>query len=356
MRILIVEFDATGHRLYYVRLLAAEALAAGAEVRVLVGAEPHKDQFITTHLGDLAERLMVVRTASADWRTVEATATEFDASITVVPEADAALLPIARRGGWRAPGRLSLLVMRPQVPLVRSRLRRPFATAGKRLLLLVLPLVPGIRLHVLRSVFDTSTRPWRRVADPVGMTATPEDAEQLRAAWSLDAERYWFGLLGAITANKNARLVLESVRDAAAGRPLGVLLAGRIEPGLAESLAPLIADLKADEIRVVLVDRLLSNLELDSAVRAVDCLVLAYQHLGSSGTLGKAAAAGTRLVLAGSPTLRDDAAAIGPGATWCELTGPALSRSLQDATRRARPEPLDLADEHTFATTLLGDL
>lgn len=354
MRVLIVEPDGRGHRLYYVRLIAVEALRCGAAVRIVVGDGDHIESVVTTHLSSLEDQVEVVQTPITGWVDIETAAGEFEATLTVVPEADGHLLSVARRRGWRGPGQLSLLVMRLRVPPVGHRVRRLIADTVKVALIILTQLRPEIRIHVLRSVFAPSGSPWPTVADPVGMSAAASDADKLRARWGIDPTRYWFGALGAITSNKNVPLLLDVILSTDFPRPVGVLVAGGIEPSVAQCIEPFRDSLAAAGVTLLVVDRLLEDLELDAAIRAVDCLILAYQHLGSSGTLGKAVAAGTRVVTAGSRTLRHDAATVGAGASWCPMTTEALSKALVAATRKANPSPRDLADESTFARTILG--
>lgn len=354
MRVLIVELDGRGHRLYYVRLLAEEALRSGASVRILVGSGEHVDEVVALHLGSLRDDVEVVAAAGRGWLDIEEAARSFDADVTVVPESDSYLLSVVRRGGWRGPGRLSLLVMRPRVPAVGNRVRRAVANTVKAMVLVLLTALPRVDVRVLRSVFSDERRPWPTVADPVGLSATPQDVEALRDRWGVGTERYWFGALGAITPNKNVPMLLDQIARTKFPGPVGVLVAGGIEPSVADAIEPTRAALDDAGVPLVVIDRLLEDVELDSAISAVDCLMLAYNHLGSSGTLGKAVTAGTRVLTAGSPTLRHDAAAVGAGASWCPLEPAAVSSALAEASRAPRPEPRDLADERTFAATLLG--
>jgi hypothetical protein len=101
------------------------------------------------------------------------------------------------------------------------------------------------------------------------------------------------------------------------------------------------------------VDELLSDTDLDAAIGAVDTLVLAYSHNGPSGTLGKALAAGTRIVAAGSPAIREDCAAVPDAAEWVDLDVPQLAGALARARLRPRPEPMVIATEEEFAEALL---
>ena len=100
-------------------------------------------------------------------------------------------------------------------------------------------------------------------------------------------------------------------------------------------------------------DRLLSDLELDAAIRRVDCVVLAHSNEGPSGLFGKAAAAGTRIVAAGAASLRADAGAIPEVAAWSPLDVVGLGAELDLARRKPRPDPIQGLSATDFCTALL---
>lgn len=353
-RTLIVEVDGRGHRFYYVRVLAELALRRGDQVTVLTGDAEHTDAHLAAHLGGLLDRVDLIRSHAPTWATVEDTARRLDAAVTVVPEADGFLVDLLRRRGWRARGTLSLLVMRAQIAGGAHPVRRFLASTVKRLSMHAAVRFPGVRLHVLRSGLWSGRSPWPAACDPVGFTASPRDVAELRAQWSLDPDRHWFGIVGSITPNKHADVVARALAAIDSPGTCGLLVAGVVADPVRQQLADLAPSLAEAGVAVRVVDRLLGDTELDAAIAAIDTLVLAYAHLGPSGTFAKALAAGTRVVAAGSPVLRDDCAGVPGSAEWVPLTTGDLTAAMTRARSLAAPAPLVIATEDAFAAALLG--
>ncbi len=134
------------------------------------------------------------------------------------------------------------------------------------------------------------------------MNSTPQAVANLRREWDLDDSRYWFGIIGAIDERKNVSLVMAAAQGLPPGQ-VGLLVAGRFSDATRESLREFGAELPGG---VRLVDRVLTDEELDAAVAAVDCVVLAHSNEGPSGLFGKAVRAGTRILGAGAQSLRRD--------------------------------------------------
>jgi hypothetical protein len=188
--------------------------------------------------------------------------------------------------------------------------------------------------------------------DPVTLSGDDRSVADLSEAWSIGQDRYWFGILGAISLRKN----LTVVADALSGinnAPLGLLIAGRCDPEALESAKEALQRLEASGAHVRIVDRILDEVELDSAVKLVDAVVLAHSNEGPSGLLGKAAAAGTRIVAAGAKSLRVDAAMIPSIASWSPLQLDSLSRAFEDALQRPRPSALKGLGPADFTGALL---
>ncbi len=349
-RLLIVELDGTGHRLYYVRLLAQEALSDGFDVHLVLGDGVEMRAGLELHLAAILPRISI-HSASA-WRDVERLATNLRVSMTIVPDADRYLVTLLRRLGWQGPGRLNLLIMRATVE--RRGGRRPWMRRlAKAVLMLVTSLHPRIRLRVLRSALWCGRSRYQIVRDPVDLSCTPAEVDSLRRTWNLDSDRYWFGLLGAISERKNAPLVLDALTQLsdADGRPIGLLIAGQCSPSVLESLRRH----TGGEVMLRLVDRLLTDVEMDAAVVAIDCLVLAHSNDGPSGLFGKALGAGTRVVAAGSSALKADTLVVGGGhAVWCSLSESDLAGALGQALDSCRPDAKKLPDGTTFARSLLS--
>lgn len=350
-RVLIVERDGTGHRLYLVRLLAEQAISSGSSVTVLLSDAQRVDRYIAPHLGALGTAIDLRRLPDASWSDVVALACEVGADLTVVPDADQSLVPLLRARGWHGPGRLSLLVMRPTVTRTGGHLRHLVVRLAKLVAMLAVLALPRVRMRVLRSGLDRKRLSvWKPAYDPVSPPAPAEAASALKQRWGLDQDRFWFGILGAITANKNLPMVAEALRGVA---DAGLLVAGGIEPAVREQLDSILEPLEASGVRVVLHDEVVSDEDFDAAMRAIDALVLAYMHNGPSGTLAKALAAGTRVVSAGSPALRRDAEVSGGAVTWCPLEPEALRAAMTDAVSHGRIPARMIATEREFTGSLL---
>lgn len=354
-RTLVVELDGSGHRFSYVRVVVDAALERGDAVTVLTKDHSHTREHLDVHLGHLLAQVELRVHQDPGWPDVENVATEIGAATTVIPDADGYLPTLLRRRGWRGPGELSLLVMRTQVPRVAGLRRWAWRSAAKAVTISALMVLPRITVHVLRSPLWRGRSPWRPAYDPIGLSSSPTDVARLRTDWDLEPSRYWYGVLGALSPNKNLPVVVDAVCQVAATEKVGLLVAGRMWEAVAADLPELRGRLDHAGVESRIFDRILDDVELDAAVTAIDCLLLAYGHNGPSGMLGKALAAGTRVVAAGSTVLREDCRAAPHAATWCRLD----TETLADALRRARtagtPDPLELSGESEFGSKLLGD-
>jgi hypothetical protein len=350
---LIVEFDGGGHRLYHVRLVADLALRRGHRVCVLIGDTDTMRRHIDTHLGPLLGRLELIDAPDTTWSTVEQTARRLDADVTVVAEADRFLTSLVRRRGWKGAGLLSLMVMRTNISNSAGRLRWLVASVVKQACMRLVARMPSVQLRVLRSGLWAGRSPWAPARDPVGFVAAAEDINAIRNRWSLDPEHHWYGIIGTVTQNKHADLVASALAGTSDAGSCGLLLAGLVDGPVRDQLPGIRAELESAGAELRVVDELLSDTDLDAAIGAVDTLVLAYSHNGPSGTLGKALAAGTRIVAAGSPAIREDCAAVPDAAEWVDLDVPQLAGALARARLRPRPEPMVIATEEEFAEALL---
>ena len=354
-RTLIVELNGSGHRLYYVRLVAERALAQGHQVAVLTNDSARTGELLALHLGRIRADLEITALPNPAWRDVERAARDLDATVTIIPEADGHLLRLVGRGGWRGPGRLSLQVMRASAVRSAGFVRWVAANVVKTAAMVVLIPVPRVDLRVLRSGLWQGRSLWKPSRDPVGFVAGPEDVSRIRADWGLDPQRTWFGVLGSITANKHVPLVADALVRLENGSHYGLVVAGEISPPVAPEI-PLVRErLERAGCKVQVVDRSLDDVELDAAMAAIDCLVLAYKHRGPSGTFAKALAAGTRVLAAGSPTLERDCAAAPDAAEWTPMDDRSIAAAMTRARRAGRPQARRIATEDEFAAALLGE-
>lgn len=351
----IVEANGSGHRLYYVRLLAEHALNRNYRVVLQLRDTSLASPEFRTHIEHLSEHVAIVPATSFTLDEIAQRAGTLDATVTVIPDGDGYVYAVARGQRWKGSGRLSLLAMRERSEPRRTRLQTGVASALKRAAFWLARRAPRVTVHVLASAAMRS-KSASRVADPVTFAVSHAEAAALRQEWSIDPTIFVFAIVGAIDDRKNVPLVLGALADAAtqAGdQPAVLLLAGRLAPNVREAIANC-ADLLPEGVDLVIVDEVLDDRRFDGAVALADCIVLAHSNDGPSGVLGKAAAAGTRVLAAGSATLRRDCEAIGNGAHWTELDRLALAEGFAEIRRRARPEPRSMPTADQFAATLMG--
>lgn len=349
---LIIEKNATGHRLYYVNLLARAALARGDKVAVVLGTSQIGAQEIDIHLRSISDQISAAFVDSFELSDIEQLSKKYGASITVVPDGDLFAISLARAGRWKGTGELSILIMRERAQpmpifgmqfaktLIRSQY---FRRAGN---------IASVRVTYLKAI-SWRGRTNRLVAiDPVTLTSNAGDVSQLRETWGMDPDRYWFGVLGAISERKNCAVIAEALL-ALPGADIGFLIAGKCNDNSLVASADHLAQLKLGGASVIVIDRLLSDVEIDSAVSSLDCVVLAHSNEGSSGLFGKAAASGTRVVAAGARSLKADCEAMPSGASWSKLDIRSLSHALRSVVGSERPLPSNRIGADTFAKALL---
>jgi hypothetical protein len=345
-RIGIVEPNSSGHRLYYVRLLVQDAARAGNDVVVFLHRESVTTDEYMVQLEDIAH-LFSLSPLPADLQRLslkflQNIALDSELDLTVVPDGDYVARSMAMSKGWRGRGQLSVLVMREKA--------QPSSTFGRT------AMVNGLKwvLHhwanrqqqanivLLKTAFWDGKSRLATAQDPVTMSATTMSIAQIRQEFGLDPSRQWFSVLGVVDERKNLPLVTQSLSHLNQ-QSIGLLVAGRCSPTVLDSAQPLIDSLRSAGTPVIIIDRMLSDLELDSAVGAVNTVIMAHSNDGPSGLFGKAAAAGTRIVAAGSETLRQDLVAFPNLGEWTKLDdlelAAALQRSLTDTTPRSGSSP-----------------
>lgn len=350
--ILLIEANVSGHRLFYIRLLLAEALSRGYSVHLatLCGA-PQSPEF-RTHLHDLEHKIALTELPDLSLETIARLSSDLKSDLTIIPDGDATAFKLATVGKWHGNGHLSLLIMREYAQSDPIFARRVIKQLAKRILMLRVQNLPDIDLVVLKSATWSGKSRTKIALDPVVVTCTSTDVARIRKTWNLDTSRYWFGVLGAITARKNLPLLLNCLADLAPER-CGLLVAGSIDETVKSDLEASILKLHGLAVPVVVVDKLLSDVELDAGVAAVDCLILAHSNEGPSGLLGKAASVGTRVLAAGARSLRRDIATLDQAAEWTRLSRPAITKAMKRAMLSDPPgQPLRPSSE-SFTSALL---
>lgn len=324
-RILVVQQLHSGHRLMYVRLVAQQILDYGDIPLIALTAEARKTSEFRLHLAPILERVSVVALNDFTIHGIERLSMQLRADRTVLLEGDAFRSAVALRG-WRS-GDLAMLIMRPEsqkvgvrgLPFLRTFIKRSLlAAAGQR---------KNVEVFTLVSGSSTSVEP-SEVRDPIVITGTSRDHADIGRRTGLDDDRKWFGIVGAVGARKNPLMVLAAARTALGAKD-AVLLAGTIDSSIdKEQLRANVQALEVRGVRVLVLDRLLDDLELDGLLANLDCVVLAHSNEGSSGILGKAAALGTSVLAAGARSLRQDVASV-PGGLWVPLNEESLADGLR---------------------------
>jgi hypothetical protein len=348
----VVEGNPTGHRLFYARLLAESAARTGHSVRLVISFDRISSEERRIHLEGLDGSVDLEDSNRFDLRGISDVANRFHSDLTIVPDGDSVALGLGRGSKWTGHGHLTLLVMREHAQPAKIAL----VTFGKDVLrrrtLKRAAMQRNVTVRVLKSAIWSGGSDLLVVNDPVSLSAGIREIDDVKTVFGMTPDRYWFAVLGAITERKNLPLIAAALTQSSPQR-LGLIIAGKIQGEVLESSAVVIRELRELGCKVVVVDRLLTETELDALVQASDCLVLAHSNEGPSGLLGKAAAAGTRIVAAGARSLRQDAALVPSIATWSRLHTSELSQALHAASELQRPDALAIASKSEFARVLL---
>jgi hypothetical protein len=350
--VLIVEDNPDGHRLSYVGLLASAATAGGDHVIVAASETVVGSQEFPVHMGKIGPEVELRTVEDFSLKGVEKLCRELKIDHAVIPDGDSMAYQLSKGHPWTWHGTISALVMRERGQTSRFPGAALAKTVTKRLLLHAANLRPRVQIRVLKSAT------WRGYAllpisrDPVILIGPGESAGSL-AAPILANDYFWFGIVGKVGHRKNLPLVAASI--AALGRPdVALVVAGQVEDGVLQQAEASFERIRSFGGRVEVIDRLLTDHEMDNLVGEIDCVVLAHSNEGPSGILGKATAAGTRIVASGASTLRSDCRHIGEGAEWVKMKQHLLSRAFARAISKPRPTASQIASTAEFTSGLLG--
>nr|UXN29716.1 hypothetical protein N8D75_05390 [Curtobacterium flaccumfaciens] len=230
--VLIVEQNPTGHRLFYVRVLAEAALAAGARVVVLLGPDPAPEAE-QVHLGSVIDQVELVRRPLTTHDDVARLSHQVKALRVVIPDADRFALRLAVRRRWAGSGRLSLLIMRESAQPTGSPVADNLKTRLRTIAFRRVARLRNVDLRVLKSAGWVGTARFPIAVDPVVIASSDRSVEQFRAEHRMDGGRYWFAVLGAISARKNLGLIVNALQDVRS--PWGLLVAGQLDEDISEA-------------------------------------------------------------------------------------------------------------------------
>ena len=332
--LVIVEASASGHRLSYVAQLVGSGRRAGLEVHLLTSPGVVNSREFEIHLGHHQDDLHVVDHRVPRLRTVRRYARSYGPCQVVVPNADRMAMLVGTGGRWRSTSSLSMLIMRD------PRLESPTSPVRKVKLGIKLALIrragrlPRVSIYWLRSAGTLSASDTADcIEDPVDLSHTPISVESLRREWRISQDRFWFGVVGALSARKNIDLICRALF--VMNRPVGLLIAGELSSGYQLDDAAL-ERLASAGIVVRLVLRPLTDVEVDSALAAIDCALIVHTNEGPSGILGKCMAIGTRVVAGGALSLQRDVELLGSG-RWAPLAADQLALAMEQAADDDRP-------------------
>lgn len=333
---LVVEDNLSGHRRTYVELLVAAAESLSVRLHVALSST---DPLATDFAASLTCPVhMLSHSALSNWASV---ANDIDARLVVIPDGDRDVLRLGMGHRWKSRAEVRLLVMRRYAQPRSSRIVEKAVDLTRRALFAVASARPRVRVLFLESAVRPTGNA-NGVADPI--TFHPSS----HAPVDLPGDRFWFGIVGALDERKNVPLVWEAVQRLD-GRA-GLVLAGSQADGVTSYIDSLGAGQVGDSLR--LLNRRLSDAELDAVLQDLDCVVLAYSNTGPSGLIGKAAVAGTRVLAADCKELAKDCDVLGEGAAVSTLDSRHLSEAMTALMSTARPRRLHL-DASDFVSKLL---
>lgn len=322
--VLIIEDDADGHRLRYVLLIVAAATRDNARVVVAISerARDHPAYAPAEHALRQAGATITYFEGDATLRRVRRLVSVVRPSLVVVPDGDS-LAVASALSPFPLPVRTNILVMRdPRLESGCGGLRR-LKLSLKRVLLLLADRRRRCHIIYLR-IPGSAHRPQFYAVDPVHADAPINEVVAMRSELELESSRFWLGVVGTISFRKGVLEVLQACEllDADA---FGLVIMGPVEPSLSAALSAAMTRARDRGVEVRDVNRLLTDQEMTVAVAGLDCVVVAYDTSAPPSTMGKAAALGTRLVVAGPRCLHEFAQDLS-GGTWVS----AKSRSPQD--------------------------
>lgn len=337
----------------YTAVLAQAALGRGDAVTLAMPPGSQDTADFRTHLSHLQGRVKFVELPERVSVRYLSKLRQNQFSLIVVPNGDRLAMSLGLRPLLRRGSTLSLLVMSdPRLAPAKS-----FGRLSKLWLKLALIKAAerkrGIEIAWLRGPGAAVSVSERVALDPVIVEQDLDiiDAE-IKASLGGLSGRYWFGVTGVISPWKNLPLVLTAFEELS-DPDSGLLIAGPIAPEVKRSIQLQIERLVEKGASVVVIDRLLTNAEMNLVIRFLDAVVLAYSTHAPNSTLGKAAALGTRVIAAGSDAFLSHARRAEVGALTSALTVRELRRSMNEALQLPRPRKRSDLGIQQFSDTLL---
>jgi hypothetical protein len=330
----ILQADATGHRLFYVRHLV-EALGPSRCVVFLTDRGARSEEFVehAEAMGASTRVLAADGGHGALLREALDSARAVGARKLLLPDGDRYLLPLllsrARRRGHSV--EIRLLLMRTTT---RGANRLRPAMFIKPAIVQLLRACPGVRILFLTDALGVVTRRpgfpgIPPVADPV---SNPGQRVRPRPSWfPVDQPNIrTVGVFGVVGPRKNLPLLV----DAAMRRPgTNLVVGGRLWPQVRAFLqTSAAAQVLLREGRLAVADRRLGSAELDEALANVDLVAVLHDNDAPSGILAEACVRHTPVLVPTGGWLAEVVAAAGVGVA-SDLTADAVAAAIRELDR-----------------------
>jgi hypothetical protein len=193
---------------------------------------------------------------------------------------------------------------------------------------------------------------------PYPVTELPPDVRrEKRRALAGDEESFLVGFLGTIKSYKNAAAIAFLPRKLSDGRPVKIVVAGRIEAQYKREAEAILAQVPADAI--VRIDRFVSDQELDELTQITDVFFLPYTKGWNSGAVHLALSNGGRVVGSNLPLFEELVETLGAPWAYCfDADAARIGQSLPAVLEAVAADPVDDAararlshflDENSFA-------
>lgn len=353
-RRVLVASGYTGHHLPYLRLIWQHASETGLEVVAVLPREAENSNELALHLGDAKQDLdFVFVDEPSSPKSLARLARRFGASHVVVPNGDRFTMKLAIAGRLPTGITYTTVIMQdPRWEIAASR-RLHLRARLKLMLALLASRRARVRVVWLRGPGYGGTLGERYVNDPVIPGCAGPDSRIGRQLAELKPGKYWFAMVGVTNWWKNPEMVLDALAEIPAD-DLGLIIAGPISPSLAPAIIERTGRLADSGVTVVVLDSHITNGEMNDAVRAADCVVVAYSTHAPPSSIGKVGAYGGRVIVAGSKSLQAHAAFLGDIAIRCDLETQSLAAAMRYAIS-SRPVASRPSMPTHFASVLLGD-
>lgn len=347
-RSLVVETTPDGHYLEYASYLVKGLHERQREPVVLTSAAGWARLTHELDVPQTTAKIIVETEGELPPATILNFAVQAECTQVLVPSGDRFAYRLARLARWPSDIPVRLLLLRSPRVSPRVWWRDVLKRCALRLLEFRHPVVvlhlagPGIESEGGFPVVHDVAR-WSR-----------GDRRSYEALPSLDPVRFWFAVLGLLDERKNIAAIADALTLSGSASTFGLVLAGNSTPGALEACDQALRCFERAGGAVSILQRRLTDGEMDHLVESVDCVVCAHSNEGPSGIMLKAAAAGTRVVAAGADSLRTDSRVL-DGASWVPLTETALASAFVDAKQRPRPAPEVFGSPTSFAREFIGD-